>query len=336
MRTLRYLVLAMLFLIVVVVTIGFFLPAKVQLHRTIEINRSPDVVFQVVNSLSHFNKWSPWFEKDVNASFELSGSPTGVGSKLSWQGNKGVGVGSNEIIESTLNSHIKTKLFFGKEEHPAYATISLKENKKSTLVTWSLENDFGNNIFYRYFGFVIEDMIAPDYEKGLLNLKLYVESLPLYDYSEIEIVNTSAQFVYAIESKTSLNHEEITESIEMAFGKVMGFLATNKIKQSGSPKIITLTNTNNHYQFLAAIPVNNNDLVNEASEIKALSMYTGKAIKMTHKGSYRDFKGSYDLIYAYMAQNNLLQNGNPWEDFVTDPGVVEESNLITHIFQPIK
>ena len=116
----------------------------------------------------------------------------------------------------------------------------------------------------------------------------------------------------------------------------MGFISINNIKQVGSPKIIILEATDSHYQFLAAIPVNNNDLVDEASEIKALSMYEGKAIKMTHKGSYRDFKESYDLIYAYMAQNNLLQNGNPWEDFVTDPGVVEEADLITHIFQPIK
>ena len=336
MRTLRYLVLAMLFLLFVVIIIGFFLPAKVQLHRSIEINRSPETVFQVVNSLSNFNKWSPWYEKDVNASYTISGSPTGVGSKLSWQGNKNVGAGSNEIIESKINTHIKSELFFGKDEHPAYATLSLKETNNATLVTWTLENDFGFNVFYRYFGFVLEDMIAPDYEKGLSNLKSYVEALPLYDYSDIETINTSAELVYAIESKTSLKHEEITESIGAAFGEIMGFLTTNNIKQDGSPKIISLGTSDKHFQFLAAIPVNNVEFIDETSQIKALSMYEGKAIKMTHKGSYRDFKESYDMIYAYMAQNNLSKNGNPWEDFVTDPGFVKEADLITHIYQPVK
>jgi effector-binding domain-containing protein len=336
MRTLRYLVLAMLFLLVVVITIGFFLPAKVQLHRSIEINRSPDVVFQVVNSLAHFNKWSPWYEKDINASYNLTGSPSGVGSKLSWTGNKSVGTGSNEIIESTLNSHIKTELYFGKDEHPAYATISLKENNNSTFVTWSLENDFGYNVFYRYFGFVLEDMIAPDYEKGLSNLKKHVEGLPLHDYSEVEIVNTTAELVYVLESKTSIAHEEITESIGTAFGKIMSFMTANNIKQTGSPKIISISTTNNMYHFLAAIPVVNNDLTDVTLKINPLSMYSGKAIKMTHKGSYRDFKESYDVIYAYMVQNNLSKNGNPWEDFVTDPGFVTEADLITHIYQPIK
>jgi effector-binding domain-containing protein len=336
MRTLRYLVLAMLFLLVVVITIGFFLPAKVQLHRSIEINRSPDVVFKVVNSLVHFNKWSPWYDKDVNASYIITGNPAGVGSKLSWNGNKSVGTGSNEIIESAVNSHIKTELYFGKDEHPAYATISLKEKNNSTLVTWSLENDFGYNIFYRYFGFVLEDMIAPDYEKGLFNLKKHVEALPLHDYSEIEIVNTSADLVYVVESKTSLDHEEITDSIGSAFSKVMGFISKNKLKQAGSPKIISVSSTDNIYHFLAAIPVVNNDLADENLKINPLSMYSGKAIKMTHKGSYRDFKASYDVIYAYMVQNNLSKNGNPWEDFVTDPGFVTEADLITHIYQPIK
>ncbi|VAW34804.1 hypothetical protein MNBD_GAMMA01-1167, partial [hydrothermal vent metagenome] len=80
--------------------------------------------------------------------------------------------------ESENNSYIKTKLFFGKSEHPAYATISLDSKDNGTKVSWVFENDFGYNIFYRYFGLVLEDMIAPDYEKGLQNLKRYVESLP--------------------------------------------------------------------------------------------------------------------------------------------------------------
>ena len=336
MRTLRYLVLAMLFLLVVVVIIGFFLPAKVHVERSIKINRKPHVVFQVVNSLSHFNQWSPWFEKDVNATYKLSGNHAGVGSKLSWQGNQKVGVGSNEIIESKSNSYIKTKLFFGKDDHPAYAVISLKKESDSTIVTWSLENDFGYNIFYRYFGFVLEDMIAPDYEKGLNNLKTHVESLPLHDYSNISIENVSSELIYGIESKSSIQNDDITAAIATAFEKIMAFISTKGIKQASSPKIVSLGNFENGYRFLAAIPVTDNSLVDESGEITGSTTYAGKAIKFVHKGSYRNFNKSYDIIFAYIAQNNFEINGNPWEDFVTDPGTVNEKNLITHIYQPIK
>lgn len=336
MRTLRYLVLALFFLLLVIVVIGFFLPSKAYMQRSIEVNRSKETVFQVINSLSNFNEWSPWFEKDINANYILSGNKSGVGSKLSWQGNNEVGSGSNEIIGSKLNQSVKTELFFGKDDHPAYATLSLKENKESTIVTWSFENDFGYNVFFRYFGFVLEDMIAPDYEKGLSNLKKHVESLPLYDYSDISSVTTNADAVYTFEFSSNTNNKEITKAIGAAYGKIIAFISANNINMAGTPKIITLDFSPDNYHFLAVIPVDNNTIVDEKNEVLASTMYAGKAIKMIHKGSYSNFKQSYDILFAYLTQNQLERNGDPWEDFVTDPASVTEENLVTHIYQPIK
>lgn len=178
MRTLRYLVLAILSLIILIAAIGFLLPSKVHLERSIEINHNQEAIFETINSLANFNKWSPWYAYDVNAVYTLSGPQTGVGSKLTWKGNENIGEGSNEIIESHINSHIKTRFFFGKSDSPAFSTISIKEIAGTTRVIWAFDNDFGYNVFYRYFGFVLEDMIAPDYERGLQNLKVYIETLP--------------------------------------------------------------------------------------------------------------------------------------------------------------
>ena len=341
MRTLRYLVLALLFLILVVVVIGFFLPAKVQMQRSIEINRDKAVIFQVINSLNNFNKWSPWFQEDINAKYILSGAKEGVGSKLSWQGNNKVGKGSNEIIESELNAYVKTMFYFGKSDYPAYSTLTLEENTDSantqtTIVTWTFENDFGYNIFYRYFGFVLEDMIAPAYEKGLSNLKTHVESLPLHDYSNVSIIDVVSEKTYIIESKTSMKQEDITSAIATAYGKLMVFINRNNILMKGTPKIISLKVGEGAYHFLAAIPVEDNLLIDEMGEIKWHSTYQGKAIKIMHKGSYKHFKKTYDILAAYLQQNNLQQNGYSWEDFVTDPAKVSEENLITYVYQPIK
>lgn len=129
MRTLRYLVLALFFLLIVTVVVGFFLPSKVHLQRSIDINRDKATIFQVLNALNNFNKWSPWFEYDLNAEYIVTGAKAGVGSKISWQGNSLVGKGSNEIIESVLNSQIKTRFFFGKSDKPAISILSLKDRK---------------------------------------------------------------------------------------------------------------------------------------------------------------------------------------------------------------
>jgi len=336
MRTLRYLVLAMLFLLVVVVIIGFFLPAKVHLERSIVIKRDSSTIFQVINALSNFNKWSPWYALDVNAEYILSGSVKGVGSKISWQGNKNIGKGSNEIIESQTNQYIKTEFFFGKSDQPAYSTLSLSQERDETKVTWAFDNDFGHNVFYRYFGLVIEDMIAPDYERGLQNLKKHVESLPLYDYSNVSITNTQAENIYTYKTKANLQHENITSTIATAYTKLISFFTKNNIEMNGSPKIISLKLTEGTYHFLAAIPVVDNSIIDDKNEIISAKTYQGKAIKLIHRGSYENFKRSYDVLDAFVSQNNYELNGSSWEDFVTDPTEVTQENLVTHIYQPIK
>ena len=336
MRTLRYIVLAIVFLILVAVVVGFFLPSKVHLERSVEINRDKATVFNVINSLGNFNKWSPWYELDVNAEYSVSGPQSGVGSKLEWHGNESVGDGVNEIIESVENNRIKTKMFFGKSDAPAYSIISLEQNGDNTKVTWAFENDFGMNVFYRYFGLVIEDMIAPDYEKGLKKLKTYVESLPKNDFSAASIVTTPAQAVYTYESSASIGEDDTSKIIGEAYQKIISFLVANNIEMSGTPKIINLNFDEKHFEFLAAIPVANNDKEDKSRIIKAAQMYAGKAVKLIHKGSYKNFKKSYEVLNEYLAYNNLERNGNSWEDYVTDPAQVAEPDLITHIYQPIK
>ncbi|MCF6288272.1 MAG: SRPBCC family protein [Proteobacteria bacterium] len=179
MRTLRYMVLALLVVFVVIVVVGLLLPSKVHLERNIEIKRDKQTIFRVINSLDNFNQWSPWYDLDINAKYMLAGAESGVGATLSWEGNDKVGTGSTEIIESVQDSYIKTKMLFGKSDAPVYSKIALQQAGNTTKVTWSFENDFGYNIFFRYFGLVLEDMIAPDYERGLAKLKNYIESQPL-------------------------------------------------------------------------------------------------------------------------------------------------------------
>jgi effector-binding domain-containing protein len=336
MKTLRYIVLALIFLILVAVVVGFFLPSKVHLERSVEINREQVTIFKVVNALENFNKWSPWYELDVNAEYSVSGPQSGVGSKLEWHGNESVGDGVNEIVESVKNNHIKTKMFFGKNDAPAYSIISLEQKGGNTKVTWAFENDFGMNIFYRYFGLVIEDMIAPDYEKGLKKLKTYVESLPKNDFSPLSIVTTPTQAVYTFESLAKIGEDDVSKIIGEAYQKIISFLVANNIEMSGTPKIINLSFDEKHFEFLAAIPVANNDKVDVSATIKPAQMYAGKAVKLIHKGSYKNFKKSYEVLNEYLAYNKLEKNGNSWEDYVTDPGNVSESDLITHIYQPIK
>jgi effector-binding domain-containing protein len=340
MRTLKYMVLALFFILLVAIVVGFFLPSKVLMQRSILIERSPEKIFNVINSLKNFNNWSPWVDKDITANYTFSGPNVGVGSKMIWDGNNQVGQGSQEIIESVENDYVKTELYFDTSQQPAMATISLKSEQNNTRVNWIFENDAGGNLLARYFGLAIEDLLAPDYEKGLANLKRYVENLPRYDYSNITIIEVPIQKIYQIEAQSERQPDKISAQIADSFSAITTFLRENNIPMNGSPKIINKSNKDNNYkengyQFIAAIAVDNNDLVDQSGVVIASIMPHGKSIKMIHKGAYESLADSYELLNAYIYENKLSINGSSWEDYVAGPSIVEDSELITHIYQPI-
>ncbi len=86
--------------------------------------------------------------------------------------DRSVGEGSEEILEATPFTHVKRLTFDGND---SFATYSLTAKGDSTQVVWSFDGDMGMNPIARYMGLMIEKMLAPDYEKGLKNLKEIVE-----------------------------------------------------------------------------------------------------------------------------------------------------------------
>ena len=121
MRVFKYLFFALLFLILLFFAYGFFfLEDKVQVSRTITIDRPAKMVFKTANSMHHFNAWSPWAKTDPNAKYQFSGPEYGVGSKMSWQGNEEVGSGNQTIIESVPHELVKSELYFdGQGDEPS-------------------------------------------------------------------------------------------------------------------------------------------------------------------------------------------------------------------------
>lgn len=177
MKFLRNLFIAVAVVAVILVAVGFFLPKSVHMERSTTINAPIDEVFQQVNTFKNYNSWSPFFERDPDAQYQFSGPESGVGAKMAWESDKPkVGTGSQEIIESDYPVLVKSKLLFGEATEPSFTAFKLEElSSEETKVTWSFAADFGNNIVGRYFGLFMDDMLGPDYEKGLASLKNQIE-----------------------------------------------------------------------------------------------------------------------------------------------------------------
>jgi effector-binding domain-containing protein/uncharacterized protein YndB with AHSA1/START domain len=337
MRVFKYLFFALLFLIIAFFAYGFFfLEDKVQVSRTITIDRPAKMVFKAANSMHTFNEWSPWAKLDPNAQYQFEGPEKGVGSKMSWQGNEEVGSGSQEIIESVPYEMVKTELYFdGQGDDPSWATIAIKDMGDQSEVSWIFDADFNGNVLGRYFGMMMDRMLGPQYEKGLQGLKQVVEAKPVYDFSGFSVEDVEAQNVLYV-SAAGNTSEDLSAVLAAAYGQLTLFMTSNDIEFAGMPMAITRSWEASVWEFDAAIPVSIDVIEGDTGNIQLGKTYEGKAVKYVQKGSYDQGEASYALLDAYMQEHELEHNGMPWEVYVSDPGTVAESEIITHIFQPIK
>lgn len=168
-----YIILGVIVLLVIVIPL--FLPSKVHCERCITIDASASKVFEQINAFQNWVYWSPWAEKDPDMKNVYSGTNNGVGNITQWSGNKMVGTGRMEIVKSIPNSEMRFNLQYGKNPKASPAGFLLSEVNGKTSITWFIDIDFGMFLPGRYFGLFFDKMLGPDYEKGLANLKRYVE-----------------------------------------------------------------------------------------------------------------------------------------------------------------
>ena len=151
-------------------------PDTFRIERSIVINAPPEKVFPLVNDFTAWPAWSPWEKKDPALKRDRSGPPSGKGSVYAWEGNKQVGKGRMEIIESTPPSRVLIKLdFISPFEAHNTADFTFSPEAGGTTVTWAM---FGPNIFMSKVMSTImsmDKMVGKDFEEGLRNMKAAAE-----------------------------------------------------------------------------------------------------------------------------------------------------------------
>jgi len=328
-----------LFLIAAFVVTGYLLPREVHIERSITIERPAPMMFELLNGFQYFDKWSPWAKRDPAAVFTVSGPESGVGAKLSWSGDPQlVGSGWQEIVAIKPYEQIDIRLDFD-AQGPADTGFRLKALGDATRVTWFFDSDLTQGVnmldafLARYFGLLFDRWVGGDYEAGLANLKQLAESLPVSDFSQLEIsrVDLEAQNILYVTTRSSQDPADIADAMAAAYAEISDFMNREGIRMSGQPMAITRAWEEGSYQFDAAIPV---DVVPSqlSGDIQAGVSPSGPAIRAVHHGAYDELMPTYRKLAAYMSAHGLRQGRVSWEHYITDPAETEPSEMITYVY----
>ena len=151
-------------------------PDSFRVERSASIKAPPEKIFPFVDDFHQWEAWSPWEGIDPDLKRTYSGSARGRGAVYEWNGNKNVGHGRMEIVESTPPSKVVIKIdFITPSEAHNTVEFTLAPQGESTTVTQAM---YGQNSFLaKLMGlfFSMDKMVGEKYEQGLGNLKRMAE-----------------------------------------------------------------------------------------------------------------------------------------------------------------
>ena len=151
-------------------------PDTLRVERAATIKAPPEKIFPLINDFHAWTGWSPWERMDPGMQRTYAGAPSGTGAVYAWDGDRNVGKGRMEIVESTPPSRVAVKLDFEKPfEGHNVAEFTLAPAGDSTNVRWAMRGE--NRFIGKLIGvFVSMDrMIGGQFETGLANLKALAE-----------------------------------------------------------------------------------------------------------------------------------------------------------------
>jgi uncharacterized protein YndB with AHSA1/START domain len=151
-------------------------PDTFRIERSTSIKAPPEKIFVLINDFRQWESWSPWEKIDPALKRTYGGASGGKGAIYEWNGNKDIGHGRMEIIESLPPSKVALKLDFIKP-FEAHNTVEFKLQTQgdSTTVTQAM---YGPSPYIaKLMGvfFSMEKMVGEKYEEGLANLKAIAE-----------------------------------------------------------------------------------------------------------------------------------------------------------------
>jgi len=171
---LRRLFAVLLAMVVVLVIIGFMLPASVTVERDRAFDYPPELLYEVLSDLRHFTQWSPWLDGDSPDSFRLEGPPSGAGATLIWREGADAGASRMWITALERPRRVEYDLEFG--ENDAEGWFLIEADGIGYRVHWGLSMQFGTlDLVGRYVGLMLPGLVGREYDNGLERLEAYLD-----------------------------------------------------------------------------------------------------------------------------------------------------------------
>ncbi|MGK6351919.1 SRPBCC family protein [Parapedobacter sp. DT-150] len=177
MKALKIILIILVIIIAVPLLIALFVKKDYAVEREVTINRSKQEVFDYVKYLKNQDNYSKWATMDPDMDKSYRGTDGTVGFVSAWDGDK-AGEGEQEITNIIEGERIDYELRFLEPMESTSKAYMITEpvSDSQTRVKWGFSGHMDYPMNFLLLVMNMEKMLGDDFETGLVNLKVALES----------------------------------------------------------------------------------------------------------------------------------------------------------------
>lgn len=321
-------------LIVLVLLLGAIAPKEMKTAKSITIDAPVEQVFNTVNDLKTWEKWSPWKDMDPDMVITMGEKSVGEGASYTWTGEES-GSGKMTILDSEPGKRLTVEVDFD-GMGSAKAPWTFDSQPEGTYVTWGFDSKMPYPFNAMLLFMDMSEAVGNDFERGLNKLKTMIEADKQSENPKQTIIEADIPYPYVVGIRKTVKMSEIQQFYTENLGKVYAELTAKKIPMAGQPCGVYFSwdEANQTTEMLAAIPVSKN--VDLGGEFETVELPEGQAVILNFYGNYDQMDKAHNIIDNYVLLKKLETKMPVIEEYVTDPSNEPNPNKwLTKIIYPI-
>lgn len=329
-----------IFLLLLLISVAFVVfiatqPNDYVISRERVISTSKDNVFNYVND---FSTWEEWFNlKEFDSSTIIDSSTTQFKDGFSWKSAT-----SNGKIKTTLtnpNDIINQDFYINDEIHKI--TWFFTETPKGTKINWTMK---GKLSFKWKFNAILrngmDDVYGTIFENGINQIEKYLVS----ELKSMKITHQGIVTKHAtnfIQQVDSCSIDDFQAKSKNMLQNMIQFVEENEIELKGLPFVMVdkYDENKNFIKFAMCVPVEEEILTTEGSQISGNHFDEFTAFKTTLIGDYKHLKKARNKTIEEIEKlDYVIDKKNKYIEIykVSLPKVKNPSQWITEIYFPVK
>ena len=316
--------------LVALVLLGMLLgPKGIKMERSIVIHAPRHVIFNNIADYRNFQKWSPWTGIDSGCKYEYPGPQGQADAGFKWSGNDKVGTGEMLTTEIAPDISMVSQMHFIKPWNAKAVTRWTLDSvgPGDVKVTWGFEQRFRIRQRPMMLFVNMEKMLAPDYDKGLANLKKVCET-PVSTAPALEAKDLQWTKRTFLIYRTRVSFDSTSGVFQKYMPLLYQYVTSHKMDMDGAPTglFFTWDTVARITDMAVAIPVRT--AIKPAGDYTLVTVDASAASSTDYYGPYNEMGGAHHFLQKFLADNGKKIKAPVIEQYITDPMTEKAPNKV--------